>query len=107
MILRIAREGGKFRFTLGEMLVGIIFLAIPLAYWASNVQGSWYRPLSPSSQKTLASKPSTSPSIQNNDDSRNSNSVLAYKITTFAIMAFNALIFAVFLKIRRFGCGRW
>jgi hypothetical protein len=107
MFVKVAREGGRFRFTLSEMLVGIVLLAIPLAYWASNVRGFQYRPLSPSSQKRLAANPWMALPIQKQNDAKNSNALVAYKITAYAIMALNALIFAVFLMIRRFGCSWW
>jgi hypothetical protein len=40
-------------------------------------------------------------------DAKNSNALVAYEITAYAIMALNALIFAVFLMIRRIGCSWW
>jgi hypothetical protein len=98
MVLRVAREGAhaRFRFTLGEMLLGIVLHAIPLGYWASNVQGFHHRHLSVSSGKTLAAKSWMALSIQTDHAAKNSNSILAHKITTYVILAFNALLFAMF-----------
>jgi hypothetical protein len=106
MFLGVIRRIGKIRFTLGEMLVGVAILAICLAYWASEVQGFRPRTLSPPLQKQLPSNPSQALMMQKNIDARNSNALLAHKITAYAFTGFNALIFAVFLKIRRSMRGR-
>ena len=101
MVLGVVRGVGKIRFTLGEMLVGIALLAISLAYWVWDVQGFRPRPLPLPLQKQSATNPSWALMMQKNNDARNSNALLARKITAYAFMGFNALIFAVFLKIRR------
>src|SRR4051794_17524991 len=97
------REGGKFRITLGELLVGVALLAVPLAYWTSNVGGFRYRPLSPSLQKRLEANPRFASVIQRQNDFRNSNALQAYKITAYVTMACTALVFAIFLVVRRSG----
>ena len=94
-------ERGKFRFTLGEMLVGIMLFAIPLAYWTSNVRGFKYSPLSPSSQKLLAAYPQQSLAIQKKNDSRNLHRLRAYQITFYVVALLSSATFATFLMIRR------
>jgi hypothetical protein len=95
------REGGKFRFTLGEMLVGIVLFAIPLAYWSLNVRGYRYSPLSPLSQKMSAANPKLALSMQKNNDTKNTNRLQAYKITSYIYVALSSITFAAFLMIRR------
>lgn len=72
---------GKVRFTLGEMLVGIVLLAIPLAYWTSNVRRYRYVQPSSSHQKALAANPKLALSFQKLNVSMNLYRLNSYKIT--------------------------
>jgi hypothetical protein len=101
MVLGVPRGVGKVRFTLGQMLVGIALLAVSLAHWVWDVQGFRPRPLPPPSQKQMASNPSRILRMQKQNDARNSNALRAHKITAYAFMTFNILIFVLFLKMRR------
>lgn len=100
MVLGAPGGVGKVRFTLGEMLVGIALLAVSLAYWVWDVQRFRPGPLPPPAQKQRASNPSHA-LMKKDNDARNSNALVAHKTTVYAFMVFDALIFAVFLKIRR------
>ena len=86
--------------------LGSPLFAIPLAYRTLNVRGYQNRPLPPSSQKTVAANPESALVIQKANSVRNSNALVAYKFTSYILMAYIAFIFAIFLIVRRSGRRR-